>query len=144
MALIDKMKFLMASGTNPIPLGDLMGFRAVSIERGSAVIEINTTEQHHNPMGTLHGGVCCTIADTAMGIAHASMLADNETSTALELKVNFIRPHWTGPLRAIGRAVKEGKTITMMECDVLDAKDRLVARSSGTFMTLRGVQAQNR
>ena len=79
-----------------------------------------------------------------MGIAHASTLADDETSTALELKINFLRPVWNDTLRAHGRAVKEGKTISLMECEVFDSKDRLVARTSGTFMTLRGNQAEGR
>jgi hypothetical protein len=51
-------------------------------------------------MGTVHGGVCCAIADTAMGIAHASMLEDGETSTSLEIKINFVRPVWKDTLTA--------------------------------------------
>jgi uncharacterized protein (TIGR00369 family) len=101
-------------------------------------------EQHYNPMGTVHGGVCCTLADTAMGIAHASLLEDGETSTSLEIKINFVRPIWKDTLSARGRAVKHGRTISLMECDIVDAKSRLVARASGTFMTLRGEQAHGR
>ena len=144
MALLDKMRAALTAGQNPIPLGDLMGFHAISIEPGTAIIEMSAGPQHHNPMGTVHGGVCCTLADTAMGIAHVTLLEDGETSTALEIKINFIRPVWKDTLTARGRAVKHGRTVSMMECDVVDAKDRLVARASGTFMTLRGEQAQGR
>lgn len=144
MALLDKMRAALTAGENPIPLGEVMGFRATSIERGTATIEMAAGPEHHNPMGTVHGGVCCTLADTAMGIAHASLLEDGETSTALEIKINFVRPIWKDTLVARGRAVKHGRTVSLMECDVVDAKDRLVARASGTFMTLRGEQAQGR
>ncbi len=144
MALIDKMRGALSSGVNPIPLGDLMGFHATTIEPGNAIIEMHAGPEHHNPMGTVHGGVCCTLADTAMGIAHASLLDDGETSTTLEIKINFVRPIWKDTLVAHGRAVKHGRTISLMECDVVDAKDRLVARASGTFMTLRGEQGQGR
>ncbi len=127
-----------------IPLADLLGFRVISVQRGEAVIEMETNSNHANPMGTLHGGVLCTIADSAMGIAHASTLEAGETGTTLELKINFLRPVWSDRLRAIGRVIKPGKTISLVECDILDSKERLVARSSSTCMTLRGDQAEGR
>jgi uncharacterized protein (TIGR00369 family) len=97
-------------------------------------------------MGTLHGGVLCDIADAAMGLAYASLLEDGETFTTLELKINFLRPVWTGRLRAIGRVVSPGplRAISLTECDVLDDQERLVARASSTCMALRGAQAAGR
>jgi Thioesterase superfamily len=46
-------------------------------------------DRHANPMGTLHGGVPCDVADAAMGTAYASILQEGESFTTLELKVNF-------------------------------------------------------
>ncbi|MFQ5771237.1 MAG: PaaI family thioesterase, partial [bacterium] len=51
-------------------------------------------KQHANPMGTLHGGVLCDIADAAMGMAYASTLEQGESFTTLELKINFLKPVW--------------------------------------------------
>src|SRR3989442_11814651 len=48
--------------------------------------------QHFNPMGTLHGGILCDIADAAMGIAFASTLGPGESFTTVELKINFLHP----------------------------------------------------
>ena len=95
-------------------------------------------------MGTLHGGVLGDIADAAMGIAWAATLGDGETFTTLELKINFLKPVWTGELMALGRVVKGGRTIGLIECDVVDARQALVARASSTVMTLRGAQAVGR
>jgi uncharacterized protein (TIGR00369 family) len=95
-------------------------------------------------MGTLHGGVLCDIADAAMGMAYASTLGEGETFTTIELKINFLKPVWTGKLVATGRVVKGGRSIGLVECDVVDDKDRLVARASSTCMTLRGEQAVGR
>ncbi|HEX9748757.1 MAG TPA: PaaI family thioesterase, partial [Methylomirabilota bacterium] len=47
-------------------------------------------------------------------------------------------PVRTGRLIATGRLVKGGRTVGLLECDVVDDKDRLVARASSTCMTLRG------
>jgi uncharacterized protein (TIGR00369 family) len=95
-------------------------------------------------MGTLHGGVLCDIADAAMGMALASLLAEGETFTTLELKINFLRPVWNGRLRALGRVVRPGRTISLVQCDVLDDEERLVARASSTCMTLRGAAGEGR
>jgi len=95
-------------------------------------------------MGTLHGGILCDIADAAMGIAFASTLDDGESFTTLELKINFLRPVWKEKLRALGKVVKRGKSIGMVECEVWNSQDVLVAKSSSTCLVLRGEQAAGR
>jgi len=122
----------------------LIGFALTAMQPGQAVIELEATTQHANPMGTLHGGILCDIADAAMGMAYASTLAEGETFTTLELKINFLRPFRTGKLVAEARMVKDGRTIGLVECNVTDAQQRLVARATSTCMTLRGEQAQGR
>lgn len=126
------------------PVGRLIGFHLVSIEPGIAVIQFEATEAHRNPMGTLHGGVLCDIADAAMGMAYASNLNDGESFTTLELKINFLKPVWNARLTATGRVVKQGRTVGMIECDVTDEKGSLVARATSTCMTLRGALAEGR
>src|SRR5262249_10927794 len=114
------------------------------IQPGQAVIEFEVTAQHANPMGTLHGGILCDIADAAMSMAYASTLAEGETFTTLELQINFLRPFWTGKLVAEAHMVKDGRTIGRVECTVTDAQRRWVAGAIGTCMTLRGEQAAGR
>ena len=75
----------------PPPVGRLLGFVLKSIEPGRAVFEMEADERHHNPMGTLHGGIYCDLADAAMGYAYAATLGEGETFTTVELKINFRR-----------------------------------------------------
>lgn len=140
----DTIQKLLSGEIPPPPIAQLIGFRVVSIENGQAVAEFEASERHANPMGTLHGGVLCDVADAAMGMAFSSLLQDNESFTTLELKINFLKPVWKEKLRAIGRVVKSGKTIGLVECDVLDEKDQLVAHATSTCMVLRGAEAQRR
>src|SRR5215470_17402308 len=126
------------------PVARLIGFTLTALQPGQAVIELEATAQHANPMGTLHGGILCDIADAAIGTAYASTLTESETFTTLELKINFLRPFWTGKLIAEARMVKDGRTIGLVECNVTDAQQRLVAHATSTCMTLRGEQAQGR
>jgi len=88
--------------------------------------------------------VLCDIADAAMGMAWASMLADNETFTTLELKINFLRPVWRARLTAEGTVVQRGRTVGLAECAISDERGRLVAKATSTCLTLRGEQAIGR
>jgi uncharacterized protein (TIGR00369 family) len=126
------------------PVAELIGFRPVSIGKGEAVIELEAGPRHANPMGTLHGGILCDIADAAMGIAYASMLEPGESFTTLELKINYLRPVWNARLQATGRVVQRGRTVGLVECDVRDEEQRLVARATSTCLTLRGEQSRGR
>lgn len=142
--IFDRIQKTLQGDLPPAPVAALIGFGLVSAQPGEAVVELETSGRHANPMGTLHGGILCDIADAAMGIAYGSALAEGETFTTLELKISFLRPIWNARLKAVGRVVKQGRTIGYVECDVTDEEGRLVARAASTCMTLRGEQAQGR
>src|SRR3954464_13220224 len=120
----------------PPPIARLLGFTLTAIEPGRAVFEMEVDERHHNPMGTLHGGVYCDLADAAMGYACAATLGNDESFTTVELKVNFLRAVRKGKLTAEARVVKAGGTLAYIECDISDADGRLVARAASTCMKL--------
>jgi len=142
--MLDHLRMIQRGEKPPPPIAILIGFTLTSIQTGRAVIDFEAGERHANPMGTLHGGVLCDIADAAMGMAYASQLEEGESFTTLELKLNFLKPVWKARLRAVAKVVKSGRTIGLMECDITDEKDRLVARASSTCMTLRGDEAKGR
>jgi uncharacterized protein (TIGR00369 family) len=85
-----------------------------------ATVEFEASQRYANPMGTLHGGVLCDIADAAMGAAYKSTLAEGENFTTIELKINFLLPVSKGKLRAEQR---------------LFTRVRLSAWSNTTFST---------
>jgi uncharacterized protein (TIGR00369 family) len=142
--MLERSRRILRGEEPPPPIATLLGFTLTSLGDGEATIELKVDERLANPMGTLHGGTLCDIADAAMGMAWASTLFEGETFTTLELKINFLKPVWSGTLQALGRVVKGGRTVGLVECDVLDAQGRLVARASSTCMTLRGAQAEGR
>jgi uncharacterized protein (TIGR00369 family) len=130
--------------TKEVPIARLIGFEANEIADGRAVVTLVAGPQHANPMGTLHGGVLCDIADAAMGMAFHSTLAPGESFTTIELKINFFRPVWEARLRAEGKVVRRGNTVGYIECEITDEAGRLVAKSSSTCMVLRGDRATGR
>jgi uncharacterized protein (TIGR00369 family) len=78
-----------------VPVADLIGFRVTEAKDGRAVATFDATEKHANPMGTLHGGILCDVADAAIGMAFASTLGEDQSFTTVELKINFFRPYGT-------------------------------------------------
>jgi uncharacterized protein (TIGR00369 family) len=128
----------------PPPVAELIGVVVEEVGAGESLMTMVAEERHSNPMGTIHGGILCDLADAAMGVAFFSTLEPGESFTTLELKINFLRPFWTGKLIARGRVVHRGKTVGMVECDVFDDQERLIARSSSTCMALRGELAEGR
>jgi uncharacterized protein (TIGR00369 family) len=128
----------------PPPVAELLGIDRVSFGDGKCTMKLEAGDQHANPMGTIHGGILCDLADAAMGMAFFTTCEDGESFTTLELKINFVRPFWTGTLLAHGSVVSRGKTVGLTECDVVDENDRLIAKASSTVMALRGEAAQGR
>ncbi len=126
------------------PVARLVGFTIDSAAADRVVMVLEAGPQHANPMGTLHGGILCDIADAAMAMAYATGIEDGATITTLDLNISFLRPFWTGRLRAVGRVVKRGRTTGLAECDVLDDQERLIARATSTLMTLTGEQGKGR
>src|SRR5579872_894262 len=121
----------------PPPIGRLLGFVLKVIEPGRAVFEMEAGERHHNPMGTLHGGVYCDLADAAMGYAYAATLREGESFTTVELKINFLRAVRKATLTAEARVVKAGTAVGYVECDVQGEAGMLVARAATTCLKLR-------
>ena len=136
--------FMARVKANDVAIARLIGFEAKEIAEGRAVLILAAGPQHANPMGTLHGGVLCDIADAAMGIAFASTLGPDETFTTVELKINFFRPVWEARLLADGKVVRRGSLMGYMECDITDEQGRLVAKASSTCMALTGERAKGR
>jgi len=141
---LDMMRRTIAGELPPPPIAQLIGFRMTAIEPGRSRFELDADARHHNPMGTLHGGVLCDIADVAMGSAYASTLDEGESFTTLELKINFLRPVRAAHLVADGVLVQRGRTVGMVECAITDERGRLIARATSTCLTLRGEQAEGR
>jgi uncharacterized protein (TIGR00369 family) len=129
---------------NDVAIARLIGFEARDIGDGRATVTLAAGPQHANPMGTLHGGILCDIADAAMGIAFASTLADGESFTTIELKINFFRPVWEAQLKAEAKVLRRGSKIGYIECEITDESARLVAKAASTCMVLSGEHAKGR
>jgi uncharacterized protein (TIGR00369 family) len=141
---LEWIRGMITGEVTPPPIAHLIGFRIVEVELGRAQFELQASTKHANPMGTLHGGVICDVADAAMGCAFASTLEEDETFTSLDLTTKFFKPVWNARLTAVARVSKRTRTLGLVECDITDESGSLVARVFSTCMVLRGQEANGR
>src|ERR1041384_6780617 len=103
---LESLRGLPAGETPSPPIAKLIGITTTHVELGRSVLEMDASERHANPMGTLHGGVICDLADLAMGTAFATTLEDDETFTTLDLTTKFFKPIWSARIRPTAPGVK--------------------------------------
>lgn len=125
---------------NPSPVAKLLGFQLTGFENGVARIEMDADNRHHNPMGIVHGGVLCDLAEAAMGVAFAGSLEEGECFVTLQLSATYLRSIREGRLVATGRVVQKGRRSGHAEAEVF-ADGRLIARFSSTCLVDRDARA---
>ena len=128
---------LIGKALTSTPIAQLIGFTIGEIGDGRAIGSFQPGPQHANPMGTLHGGVLCDLADAAMGLAFVSTLEADESFTTMDLHIHFFRPVWKARLRAEARVIQRGKNAGYIECDVQDENGKQVAKASSRCLVLR-------
>ena len=134
---LDQLRTLLEQRTTGI--ANLFDMALESLEPGRVVFTLETRPDLGNPLGTLHGGVCSTLLDSAMACAVHAALPEGASYTTLELKVNFVRPvRLDGvKLRCEGTTIHLGGRTATTEGRVTDDQGRLVAHGTSTCMVFR-------
>ena len=114
---------------------DSLGVTGRTAEDGTATLELDATDEHLNPAGTLHGGVLATLVDTAMGTAVRSATEDDDVPATSQLTVTYLRPGKPGPLVVTARVRTKGEHLTVCEADV-EQDGRALVHALATFALL--------
>ena len=130
----------MARGDVPgPPIAALLDFTIDEITEGRVVFSVEPAEHHYNPIGTVHGGLACTLFDSALACAIHSTLPAGASYTTLELKVNFVRPLTiqTGRVHCEGKVIHVGGRVATAEGRLTDAAGKLYGHATTTCMIFR-------
>ncbi|HEX4831254.1 MAG TPA: PaaI family thioesterase [Trebonia sp.] len=124
----------------PPPIAALMGFEPAEVEEGYIVFEGTPDESVYNPIGTVHGGFVCTLADTAAACAVHTTLAAGIGYTSIDLNVSYTRPvtRDSGRVRAIGEIVKPGRRVAFAKAEILDGNGKVVATATSSCLIIPG------
>ena len=122
-----------------IPLHDLMRQTVVARDEQSEHSLTMTMELSDDvrgaAAGSIHGGILATFADVASA---AALTGAYDGASAIpvttDLHVRYYRQPRSGPLTAEARVVHRGRRLLSTECAIVDAEQRVLARTTATYM----------
>jgi uncharacterized protein (TIGR00369 family) len=124
--------------SNPI---NHFGFVLEKAERGRAVFRMPVLELHKQIHRVVHGGVLAMLADTAGGFAAFLAAPVGARVVTIEMKINFLEAVEHGEIRADARVLRQGKSTSVVDCEVTDGDRRLVSKALMTFAIIAPRQA---
>src|SRR5437588_9506762 len=78
--------------------------------------------------GVLHGGVLMALADTLGAVCAFLNLPDDAQTTTISSSTAFIRAVRDGTLRAVAKPLHAGRSVIVVQTDLRDDAERLVAQ----------------
>ena len=124
----------------PPPIAQLIGAELVSVADGEAVFRCTPDEATYNPLGLVHGGLLCTLLDSAAGCAVQTTLPAGTGYSSIEIKVSFLRALrvGSGAVEVHGRALKVGRTVAFAEAHARDEGGELIGHATSSLALMRG------
>ena len=115
-----------------------IGASLTSVEAGEVHIEVPVRADLSQQHGFVHAGVIVSVVDSACGYAALSVADLSVEVLTVELKVNLLAPAAGDSVRAVGRVVRRGRTLTVCQGDafaVSGDEDKHVATLLATMIT---------
>jgi uncharacterized protein (TIGR00369 family) len=120
------------------PVAALFGMNIESVEDGKARFGLTIGEHLYNPIGSVHGGIFCTLLDTAMACAVHSTLPAGRAYTTLELKVNLVKGLTVAnpEIVAEGEVISSGRRVATAAGRITGPDGTLYAHATTTCLIL--------
>ena len=120
-----------------MPFTKLMGAVFSTVTAAEVKARLNWAPTLCTSGRRLHGGAVMALADsTGAACAFLNLPESAKATTTVESKTNFIRGVQEGYIEATSRPLHLGRTVIVVETDVKDQDDRLVARVTQTQLVL--------
>ncbi len=116
------------------PCSRYFGWTCLDIDpdKGMITVAFDPPPGCLNPAGGISGGYLAEMLDETASPAVKATLSPQEFPTAIELKVNFIRPAALGRLIGRARIVHRGGSIVFVESELRTPDNELIATSTQT------------
>lgn len=127
----------MLSGELPYAeIANTLDFVLLSVAPGHTIFQGTPSQQHLNPLGTVHGGWFATLLDSALGCAVHTMLPAGRGYTTAELGVNLVKALTPKVVRvrAEGRVIHCGRQLATAEARLVGPDGTLYAHATTTCL----------
>jgi uncharacterized protein (TIGR00369 family) len=141
---LDYLRAIAEGRIPPAPIAALLGMSILQVEPGHVVFGLDVGEHLYNPIGSVHGGVFCTLLDSAMGCAVHASLDRGQAYTTLELKVNIVKALTTKTpsVVATGQVVSAGRRVITASGQITGPDGLLYAHATTTCLLLDARSAE--
>jgi uncharacterized protein (TIGR00369 family) len=126
------------------PFMTLLGATLERVTPGEVEIRMPCRADLMQHTGVIHAGVVTSIVDSACGFAAVTLMPPNHQVVSVEFKINLLAPAAGEYLRAVGRVVRAGRTLTVCSGEVfavIGDAERLVAVMQATMMAVTSLNA---
>src|SRR3954470_14312391 len=120
-----------------MPFTVLIGAEAVAASGDEVRARIAWDPSRCTSGGVMHGGLLMTLADTVGAWCAFLNLPGGAGTTTIESKTNFLRAVRGGSVEATARPLHAGRTVVVVDTELRDDHDKLVARVTQTQAVLR-------
>ena len=128
------LETLQASLDDP-PYQRFLGMKAVALDPDAGTVTIRLPFRRElcrsSTVPEIHGGVTAALIDIAGDYALAIQLGDGVPT--IDLRIDYLRMAVETELTATAKAVKTGRTLGIVDVEVRDERERLVAIGRGTY-----------
>jgi uncharacterized protein (TIGR00369 family) len=119
-----------------MPFSALIGAEAIAASGDEVRARVAWQPALCTSGGVLHGGLLMTLADTVGAWCAFLNLPEGAGTTTIESKTNFLRAVRSGWVQAIARPLHVGRTVVVVDTELRDDDERLVARVTQTQAVL--------
>jgi uncharacterized protein (TIGR00369 family) len=113
------------------------GFILEKARHGRVVFRMPVLDLHKQIHRVVHGGVLAMLADTAGGFAAFIAAPVGSRVVTIEMKINFLQAVESGEIRAHARVLHQGRSTSVVDCEIIDQDRRLVSKALMTFAIIR-------
>ena len=114
----------------------LMGMEFDTTTGDEVVIRMTVRPEHHQPYGIVHGGVWCTLVETAASIGAATWLGERGNVVGVSNHTNFLRAVRTGEVVTRATPIHRGRLQQLWLVEITDEQGRNVARGEVRLQNL--------
>jgi 1,4-dihydroxy-2-naphthoyl-CoA hydrolase len=116
-----------------MPFTALLGATTVAATAEKVRLRLDWDATRCTAGGLMHGGALMGLADAGGGLCAFLNLPEGATGTAtISSATNFLRGVRDGHVEAVSRPLSVGRTVIVVDTEILDADGRLVARVTQT------------
>ena len=119
---------LPVAGYEPVGFDKVLGFQLAEVTPDRVTGSFTITPELLQPYGILHGGVLCSVVESAASVGGAVWFGERGHVVGVSNHTNFLRAVRSGTLQVEATPVHRGRTSQLWTVRLRDEQDRLVSQ----------------